>query len=92
MLVMQNINRNRELIKKAGGREAVGRLFGCTGQAVGLWYVAGVPAERVLKLCKFADYGITPHELRPDLYPHPDDGLPLDKRGLVSTQTNQETS
>lgn len=66
----------RELIKRAGGREVVGRIFGITGQAVSLWYPQGVPGERVMPLCKAIEFKVTPHELRPDLYPHPQDGLP----------------
>lgn len=33
------------------------------------------PAEYVLPICEAVEFRITPHELRPDLYPHPDDGL-----------------
>ncbi|EJD7033612.1 helix-turn-helix domain-containing protein [Enterobacter hormaechei] len=34
----------------------------------------GIPAERVLPI--YGVTGVTPHELRPDLYPNPTDGLP----------------
>ena len=34
------------------------------------------PAEAVIPIADFLDYRITPHELRPDLYPNPDDALP----------------
>lgn len=34
------------------------------------------PAEYVLPICDTVDWRITPHEMRPDLYPHPTDGLP----------------
>ncbi len=34
------------------------------------------PAEYVLAICGVIEWKITPHELRPDLYPHPSDGLP----------------
>lgn len=33
-----------------------------------------VPLRRVLPI--FNATGVTPHELRPDLYPNPNDGLP----------------
>ena len=33
-----------------------------------------VPAHRVLSIHQAT--GVTPHELRPDLYPNPTDGLP----------------
>ena len=36
----------------------------------------GIPAIHVIKACDAVNYQVTPHELRPDLYPHPEDGLP----------------
>lgn len=36
----------------------------------------GVPAEQVRPVCEVCDWQVTPHQLRPDLYPHPHDGLP----------------
>ncbi|HCM5470949.1 TPA: helix-turn-helix domain-containing protein [Klebsiella pneumoniae] len=37
-------------------------------------YKGVVPHDRVLPI--FNITGVTPHELRPDLYPNPTDGLP----------------
>ncbi len=37
---------------------------------------ASPPAEYVLPICDAIGWKITPHELRPDLYPHPSDGMP----------------
>ena len=34
------------------------------------------PAEYVIAIAQAVDWQITPHELRPDIYPHPTDGLP----------------
>lgn len=34
------------------------------------------PAEAVLPIADFLEYRITPHQLRPDLYPNPCDALP----------------
>ncbi len=42
--------------------------------AVSLWRKNGVPSSRVIQIYKAT--GVTPHELRPDLYPNPTDGLP----------------
>lgn len=42
--------------------------------------VDGIPARHVIKACAAVNYEVTPHELRPDLYPHPQDGLPEDMR------------
>lgn len=36
-------------------------------------YNGMVPAERVIPIYKVT--GVTPHELRPDLYPNPTDGI-----------------
>lgn len=41
----------------------------------------GVPPHRVLDLAAATYWVVTPHDLRPDLYPHPDDGLPNELRG-----------
>lgn len=40
----------------------------------------GIPAEYVIKACEIVDYKITPNMLRPDLYPHENDGLPAQLR------------
>jgi len=40
----------------------------------------GVGADYVLAVAKVVNYQVTPHELRPDLYPHPEDGLPEERR------------
>jgi len=36
----------------------------------------GIPARYVIRACSAVNWQVTPHELRSDLYPHPDDGLP----------------
>jgi DNA-binding transcriptional regulator YdaS (Cro superfamily) len=36
----------------------------------------GVPPEHVINVSGATDWAITPNDLRPDLYPHPHDGLP----------------
>ncbi|MGJ8619587.1 MAG: YdaS family helix-turn-helix protein [Methylophilaceae bacterium] len=35
-----------------------------------------VPAGWVIPVSKAIDYRYTPHQIRPDIYPHPHDGLP----------------
>ncbi|HIB4694359.1 TPA: transcriptional regulator [Klebsiella pneumoniae] len=61
-------------IRRSGSARALGALIGVSKMAVSLWRRKGVPAERVLPV--FEVTGVTPHELRPDLYPNPTDGLP----------------
>lgn len=65
-----------------GSYAAVGQLFTpkVSPQAVSKWADEGVPPGRVLTFAAAADYVATPHELRPDLYPYPDDGLPIERR------------
>ena len=38
------------------------------------------PPEVVIAIADFLDYAMTPHQLRPDLYPNPTDALPPEKR------------
>ncbi|EPN0550187.1 YdaS family helix-turn-helix protein, partial [Escherichia coli] len=46
-------------------------------QSVANWVINNqVPSERVLQLCELGNWSVTPHELRPDIYPNPNDGLP----------------
>lgn len=53
--------------------------------AVANWLQRGqVPAERVIDIAHATSFRVTPHQLRPDLYPHPDDGLPEDLRGRAA--------
>jgi DNA-binding transcriptional regulator YdaS (Cro superfamily) len=35
-----------------------------------------IPAEQVIEYARSRNFDVTPHQLRPDLYPHPEDGLP----------------
>ena len=69
-----------EYLKKVGLSQ---REFGLrlnppvTQSAVAQW-LQGVPikAERVLEAAAATEWLVTPHDWRPDLYPHPDDGMP----------------
>ncbi|MCP5756745.1 helix-turn-helix domain-containing protein, partial [Klebsiella pneumoniae] len=36
---------------------------------------SAIPPRFVLKLCEFVGWVVTPHELRPDLYPSKLDGI-----------------
>lgn len=43
----------------------------------------GIPERHVIKACASVNFKITPHELRPDIYPHPHDGLPEHMREVA---------
>lgn len=55
--------------------------LGVSYQAVRKWERGGVPPDRVLALARVTGWRVTPHQIREDIYPHPEDGLPADLRG-----------
>lgn len=65
---MQHLSSTQRAVQLAGGPSAVGRAMGISPQAVGQW--ERVPPERALKLSELS--GMQPHELRPDIYPLPE--------------------
>ena len=38
-----------------------------------------IAPEWVLRLCALSGWRVTPHEIRPDIYPNPSDGLPAEE-------------
>ena len=64
--------------------EAARRLGLKTAWGVQKWRQDGVPHDRVIRFAALAGYVRRPHDLRPDLYPHPDDGLPEELRGRAT--------
>ncbi len=78
------MNALQRVIDLKGSQGAVAAVVGSKQQSVGYWLKEGLPADHVLKIAADVDYKVTPHELRPDLYPHPDDGLPEDRRAKAA--------
>lgn len=74
-------------IKRLGGVTAASKAIGVGQPLVSHWIKRGVPAERVLALSAATDWHVTPHALRPDLYPNPTDGLPDAIRAQVEAGT-----
>jgi DNA-binding transcriptional regulator YdaS (Cro superfamily) len=74
--IMENEDDLKLLFKRAGGMPAIARLFEISEAAVGQWAGRKVPSERVIAICEMSAWKVTPHEMRPDVYPHPEDGLP----------------
>lgn len=66
-------------IDMLGGDSAVARMLGVRPWAISKWRKA-LPLDRVLWLAAQTEWRKTPHQLCPALYPHPDDGLPAEKR------------
>lgn len=64
----------RKLIEAVGGQAALARMAGVTQPAVHKW-VAGKSqpgACHVIAISRATAGAVTPHQLRPDLYPDPD--------------------
>lgn len=57
-------------------QKAFGARIGVTQSAVAQMLATRVSAEMVLKVCGTTEWQVTPFEERPDLYPHPEDGMP----------------
>lgn len=73
------------LVELARGQSNLARGLNVRPQAVQQWVRAGrVPAERIIEAARFVDFSVTPHELDPTLYPHPDDGVPVERRGKAA--------
>ncbi|EKN4197670.1 transcriptional regulator [Yersinia ruckeri] len=68
-----------EAIRAVGSLSAVSRRFEFKSvQSVANWIINNqVPADRVIQLCAMGQWKITPHQLRPDIYPNPRDGMPV---------------
>lgn len=63
-----------------GSPAAVAALLGVTTQAVWLWRKgqARIRPAYAMALAEATEWVVTPHELRPDVYRNPLDGLPPD--------------
>ena len=64
---MNALDRAVEII---GSQQRVADAVGVkSAMAVSQWYKRGVPAERVLSIYHATRGAVTPHDLRPDIYP-----------------------
>lgn len=71
-------NISEKAVKSVGSMSEVSRRFGFSSvQSVANWVSKNrVPPERVIPLCEWGGWAVTPHQLRPDIYPNVKDGLP----------------
>lgn len=60
------------------GIENLAAALGVTRQAIRKYERTRVTAERVLQISKQTGWRVTPHDLRPDLYPNPTDAVPAE--------------
>ena len=72
-------------VQKAGGTLAAAQSIGVSAPTVSQW-ISGdrpLPGARVIPIARATGWAVTPHEINPILYPHPDDGLPVHLRGAA---------
>ncbi len=73
-------------IDNAGSATELAKKLGVSSMAISHWkkrYKGVVPQSHVIAI--YEATGVTPHELRPDLYPNPEDALPRQEAGNVCT-------
>lgn len=71
----------------AGGQSQLARSIGgrVKQQHVYQWLRAGIPADHVIAVARAVQFAVSPHELRPDIYPNAADGLPVDKAAVAQS-------
>lgn len=66
---------------KSNKQVQIAKLVGVSQAMVSKWFKGeAVSPEKVLKLSEISGYKLKPHQIRPDLYPHPNDGVPVEFR------------
>jgi DNA-binding transcriptional regulator YdaS (Cro superfamily) len=68
----------KKVIALCGSQSELARRLGKNSQTVSAWFRTQVASTEVLNACRVLGWQVTPHELRPDLYPNPSDGLPAE--------------
>lgn len=62
------------------GLKKLAEGLGVSHQAVRKFESSRIPAERVIQVARLTGWKVTPHQLRPDLYPLPGDALLADSQ------------
>ena len=69
---------------KDKSQQSFAKAIAVSQAMVSKWFLGTrVAGDSVLKVAIATDWQVTPHELRPDLYPHPQDGLPAHLRHVA---------
>jgi DNA-binding transcriptional regulator YdaS (Cro superfamily) len=69
----------QRVIKLIGTQVALAKAIGVKQAHIWNWLNRDggeVPPAYVLKACSAVEWKVTPHELRPDIYPNTTDGMP----------------
>ena len=59
-------------------QSALAQQLGVSQSLISHWVTERkqIAPEWVLRICELSEWRVTPHEVRPDIYPNPSDGLP----------------
>ncbi|WP_145517371.1 transcriptional regulator [Yersinia mollaretii] len=66
----------KKRITSIASQTEIANRLGHKPQAIQQWLKNKVPPQKVIPVCEVLSWQVTPHELRPDLYPNPRDGMP----------------
>lgn len=67
---------------KVCSQAELGRRMDKRPQTVNGWFKNKIPGELVLKVARALEWRVTPHELRPDLYPNSADAMPVNSSSV----------
>lgn len=70
-LAIELAGNTNKLAEKVGGKVTPSHVFNWLNRDRD-----GVSPHSVIAVCKAVGYQVTPHQLRPDIYPNESDGLP----------------
>ncbi|WP_285130188.1 transcriptional regulator [Leclercia adecarboxylata] len=74
----------RSRLRGVVSQRAIAKALGISPQAVNQWFSkSAIPPRYVLPICEMTDWKIVPHEVCPQLYPSPQDGIPEHLRPVV---------
>lgn len=68
-----------KILSVCKSQSELGRRLGKNSQTISAWFRNGVARGEVINASRALNWQVTPHELRPDLYPNPTDGLPKEQ-------------
>ena len=94
MILYMNMDSLKKAIEVCGTNKSLAEKMGEKNvNFISMWLQReNLPADRVIDVAQATDWQVTPHELRPDLYPHPDDGLPIEHRNNHEPDTGRRVN
>ncbi|MGL4696348.1 YdaS family helix-turn-helix protein [Enterococcus larvae] len=68
-------------LRNSVSQRAIAKALGISPQAVNQWFSKSlIPPRYVLPICEMTGWKVVPHDVRPELYPSQDDGVPTHLR------------